>query len=143
MRYSFFHIFFSLIFLFGRSHSSFSQSKHTIWDEVKSLPFYSNPATIEGFPINKTLEVSIKQLSKGFRLVLWDPSYKIEFFQLALDCKDCDIGLWWISGDSLTLKNAPVLGHLHPGDVLFFSYFRIEKGGKCYKTPDFAVFVRE
>jgi len=137
------HVILFLGYLICHPEKSFSQANQKLQEVVKSLPFINNPATIKGFPINKTLHVSKTLLSKGFRLVLWDSLYNIEKFLLSYYAEFEDVWVAEISGDSVTLKKVKILDHLKSGEWMEFSGFIIGKGGKHYTAPSFSVIITE
>ena len=89
----------------------------------------------------KELYVSKDSLTNGIQLFASDSSYKIISFLLTHDSKERDIPEKIIFGNQVNQMDFPVLASLKRGEMLVFSYLKIERTGKLFTVPDFVIII--
>ena len=115
---------------------SYSQSVRSQIDQAKRLPVIGNRMSITGYPNIHGSTASKDSLRKGFRVLLQDNSYKIVSFLISYAGDDCDIWERMIYGDSVSVKEVPLLRTMRKSGIFFFSAFKVAKGDRFYTVPD-------
>jgi len=127
---------------FMTSTKCFSQCD-TVIKEVKYLTIAKNWATLKDYSYSNILSISKDSLKHDLEIKLWDSTYNIKYFRFAHLGEECGFIVRTIVGNTIKIAENKILNYLANGDLLEISTFKIEKAGKYYTLPGFAVFVTD
>ena len=119
---------------------SFAQKSKSCNVDLRSYPSIEMKVAINGYPFNNVLYISKDSLKSDFRIVIADPSIKIESFCLFYNTEYGDVWSQLIEGDTIK-QNETALKVLKKGEGFELSLFKLSNRNKFYTGPKLTVIL--